>query len=155
MINTNTRFLRYKEGAYCMSNLCDSCGHNQTCSIRSQANMICTDYQPVLAFKSMAGTENRFNTFRLGGAWTKRLQPGQRIGLIDAKLNKTGEALVTDVHCGDKLLMLEIHAARNHLMIAKPHQDPAIELARLLRNLYGTGFFAKAGFLTVIDLERL
>lgn len=155
MINPNLRYLRVKEGAYCMSNLCESCGNNQSCSIRSEANLICTDYQPVLPFKTLAGTESLFNTFRLGAAWSKRVQPGQSIALINPKLEKVGEARVIEVHCGDKLHMLEVHAARNHLMLAKPHQDPAVELARLLRNLYGGGFFAKAGFLTVIDLERL
>lgn len=155
MINTNLRYLKVREGAYCMSNLCESCGNNQSCSIRSQANLICTDYQPALPFKSFAGTETSFNTFRLGAAWSKRVQPGQLVGLINSRLEKEGEARVTAVHCGDKLRMLELHAARNHLMLAKPHSDPAIELARLLRNLYGGGFFAKAGFLTVIDLERL
>lgn len=156
MINPNLRFLKFSDGTYTMKRgLCESCGHFASCKIVNLDTMACTDYQPVIAFKNLAGTEDRFNTFRLGGAWSFRVKVGQSIGLLDGKCNKVGEAVIEGVHCGDKLDMLKAHAHMNHLMLAKPHEDPVADLARRIRNLYGTNFFANAELFTVIYLKRL
>lgn len=156
MINPNLRFLKFSNGTYSMKRgLCESCGHFASCKSANLETIACTDYQPVIAFKNLAGTEGRFNTFRLGGAWKFRVQPGQLIGILDGRCDKVGEAIVEAIHCGDKLEMLNAHAHMNHLILAKPHEDPVADLARRIRNLYGTNFFAKAELFTVIYLKRL
>jgi len=156
MINPNLRYLKHSNGTYSMKRgLCESCGISKSCPISSLDTHACTDYQPVIPFKSLAGTEGLFNTFRLGGAWNFRVTPGQRIGLLDGKCNKIGEAVVESVVCGDKSEMLDQHAHMNHLILAKTVDDPVAELSRLVRNMYGTNFLARAKLFTVIYLQRV
>lgn len=156
MINPNLRFLRFNENTYRMKNgLCNSCGHATTCAVRSEKAQQCSDYQPVLAFKSLAGTEGEFNTFRLGGAWYNRVRVGQQLGLLNHLCEKVGDALVTGVHCGSKDDMITSFAAGNHLMIAAKPDDPVAELTRKIRNLYGPNFMARAELMTVIELRRI
>lgn len=153
-INPNLRFLRFDEVTYRMKQgLCDSCGVSDGCSIRAGGVQQCTDYQPVISFKSLKGTEGEFNTFRLGGAWFTRVKPGQLIGILNDKCEKVGDALVKAVHCGDKQRMLNDHASMNHLILSRETDEPAVELRRLIRNLYGTNFLAKAELMTVIYLK--
>ena len=156
MINPNLRFLRFDEGSYRMkSGLCDSCGEAAGCPTRAEKVEVCTGFQPVIAFKSLAGTETDFNTFRLGGAWSNRVKPGQKIGILNAKCEKVGDAVVKAVHVGPKESMIDTHARHNHLIKARGSEQPASELKRLLRNLYGTNFMAKAELMTVIYLTKL
>lgn len=157
MISTNTRFLKLLEGGqYQMrTGLCSTCGHNQTCLVKNEQAQVCTGYQPVLAFKSMAGTEGEFNTFRLGGAWSKRVTVGQRLGLVDSSYERVGEAIVRAVHCGPRVSMIEEHAAKNHLMLAAKPDNPVEAMTRKLRNLYGPNFLTKAELMTVFDLVRV
>lgn len=156
MINPNLRFLRFNENTYRMKNgLCNSCGHATTCPVRSEQAQQCSDYQPVLAFKSLAGTEGEFNTFRLGGAWYSRVRERQRLALLNHLCEKVGDAVVTSVHCGPKEDMIAQFAAGNHLMIAAQPEDPVAELTRKIRNLYGTNFMARAELMTVIKLKRI
>lgn len=156
MINPNLRFLKHANGTYTMKRgLCESCGHFASCKIANLDTMACTDYQPVIAFKNLAGTEGRFNTFRLGSAWSYRVVEGQTIGILNGRCEKVGEAIIEAIHCGEKLDMLKAHAHMNHLMLAKPHEDPVADLSRRIRNLYGTNFYSKAQLFTVICLKRL
>ena len=156
MINPNLRHLKRESGVYRMRRgLCESCGLSASCKIASLEAVACTAYQPVLAFKSLGGTEGQFNTFRLGSAWAARVQVGQLVGLLDGKCEKVGEAVIEAVHCGGKAEMLRDHAYMNHLMLANPHIDPVGDLARRIRNLYGTNFMNRAEKFTVIYLRRL
>lgn len=156
MINTNLRTLKVIGDEYMMrSGLCAACGNCVDCSVIRDDVIACSDYQPVIAFKSFDGTEGHFNTFRLGSAWAPRVKPGQHIGLINKAGIKVGEARVEAVHCGDKQQMLDEHAALNHLILARAAANPASELKRLIRNLYGPNFLAKATHMTVIYLQRL
>lgn len=156
MIKTNLRTLKTIGAEYLMkTGLCEACGNCEGCSIQRDDVIRCTDYQPVVAFKSFDGTEDRFNTFRLGGAWFNRVKAGQSVGLINREGIKVGEAVVEAVHCGEKEEMLQAHAAANHLILAKPDCKPVTELKRLLRNLYGPNFLAKAELMTVIYLRRV
>lgn len=156
MISPNLRFLKLRDDGYYMRNgLCGACGNYESCSIKSSKTQVCTDYQPVIHFKSLAGTEEGFNTFRLGAAWSRRVTPGQKIGLLDAAGVKQSDAEVVAVHCGPRQDMIDQHAHLNHLMLAKQPEDSAAELARILRNLYGANYLARAEVLTVIYLRRL
>lgn len=156
MISPNLRFLKLRDDGYYMRNgLCGACGNHADCSIKSSKTQVCTDYQPVIHFKSLAGTDSDFNTFRLGSAWSRRLSPGQKIGLLDRAGLKQSEAEVISTHCGPRQDMIDQHAHLNHLMLAKQPENPAAELARILRNLYGANFLAKAEAITVIYLRRL
>lgn len=156
MINPNLRFLRFNEDTYRMKNgLCDSCGHAASCTVRNDTLQLCSEYQPVLAFKSLAGTEGAFNTFRLGGAWFRRIKLAQHLGLLNHLCEKVGDAEVVGLDCGSKEDMLMRFAAGNHLMIAAQPADPVAELTRKIRNLYGPNFMARAELMTVIHLRRL
>lgn len=136
------------------SGLCEACGNCVDCPIKRDNVQACTEYQPVIAFKSFNGTEADFNTFRLGGAWSKRVKPGDTVGLINREGEKVGEALVKAVHCDEKSKMLDQHAHHNHLILASKHHNPPQELKRLIRNLYGPNFLEKASLMTVIYLTR-
>lgn len=157
MISANLRFLKRREdGTYYMKNgLCDSCGKGPTCSIRNSQTQLCVEYQPVIPFKSLAGTEGQFNTFRLGGAWFNRVREGDTIGLLNTTGEKMATAEVRSVHVASKEEMLAEHAHLNHLMLAKASKDPVSDLTKTVRNLYGTNFFAKAPLMTVIYLSRI
>lgn len=156
MISANLRFLKHREGeGYYMKNgLCESCGHHLHCGIESAETRLCTGYQPVIPFKSLAGTEGLFNTFRLGGAWANRVKKGDTIGLLNTQGEKVATAVVRSVHVATKEEMLAEHAHLNHLMLAKGSRDPVADLTKTVRNLYGTNFFAKAALMTVIYLRR-
>jgi len=155
-INSNLRHLKVVENDrfHMKSGLCNACGNRHSCSIKSEATQLCTDYQPVIPFMKLDGMGEEFNTFRLGSAWARRVKPGQAIGLLNRQGEKIGEAVVKAVHCGDKEEMLNEHARYNHLMIAKPHDNPAAELKRLIRNMYGTNYLANASSFSVIYLKR-
>lgn len=155
-INSNLRHLKVVDAEFyrMKTGLCAACGNCYGCSIQGESVQVCTDYQPVIPFKKLDGLEARFNTFRLGFAWSTRVKPGQSIGLLNREGVKFGEAVVEAVHRGDKDEMLAEHAAFNHLLIASPHEKPAQELKRLIRNLYGPNYLANADGFTVIYLNR-
>lgn len=155
-INSNLRHLKVVDAEFyhMKSGLCDACGNCQSCSIKGEKVQVCTDYQPVIPFKKLDGMNDEFNTFRLGSAWSRRVKPGQSIGLLNREGLKVGEAIVKAVHCGDKDEMLKEHAQHNHLMIAEPHEKPASELKRRIRNMYGPNYLANADSFSVIYLKR-
>lgn len=47
-----------------------------------------------------------------------------------------------------------INSNLRHLKVAKPHDNPAGELKRLIRNMYGTNYLANASSFSVIYLKR-
>ncbi|UKL14968.1 hypothetical protein hairong_063 [Pseudomonas phage hairong] len=156
MIDTNLRTLRFTEDGYRMkTGLCAHCGHNELCSVQSDVRQECYAFQPSLMFQSLAGTELSFNTFRLGGAWAKRVLPGRIVGLVDKNGKKLDEAVIEGIRVGPRDLMIEEHARMNHLMIASGSTQPIRDLRRKLTNLYGPNYLARADLMSVIYLRRI
>lgn len=82
------------------------------------------------------GFETFFNTFRLGIAWARRLQPGERVLLMDNKQHIVfGAAEVISVKIGPLGEMAAVHAAYNHNQLGKP--DAAANLIAASIKRYG------------------
>lgn len=156
MIGSNLRTLKRDDEAYVMKNgLCANCGYGYVCEVRDDAHQSCDVYQPVIMFKSLAGTETGFNTFRLGGSWASRVAPGKLVALVDEHGNKIAEARVEAVRIGPRDDMIRDHSQLNHLILARNSQSPAKDMQRILRNLYGPNFLARAELITVIYLRTV
>lgn len=155
MIDANLRTLKvHEEHGYTMKTaMCSRCGYNELCGSKSDEVSACKAYEPVLAFQSLAGCELSFNTVRLGSAWSKRVKPGTTVALVNKAGEKLASAVVEAVRVGPRTQMIAEHAASNHLMIARKAQRPNAELTRVLRNLYGPNFLARAETMTVIYLR--
>ena len=155
MIDANLRTLKiHDELGYTMkTGMCSRCGHNDLCHSQSDEVQTCAAYMPVLAFQSLAGCELSFNTVRLGSAWSKRVTPGKTVALVNKAGEKLAEAVVEAVRVGPRTQMIAEHAAANHLMVARKAQKPNAELTRVLRNLYGPNFLARAETMSVIYLR--
>lgn len=155
MIDANLRTLKvHDELGYTMkTGMCSRCGRNPLCASQSDEVSTCTAYMPVLAFQSLAGCELSFNTVRLGSAWSKRVKPGQTVALVNKAGEKLAEATVEAVRVGPRELMIAEHGAANHLMVARKATRPNADLTRVLRNLYGPNFLARAETMTVIYLR--
>ncbi len=156
MIGSNLRTLKRDGQAYVMkNNLCANCGYGLICEAREDDHQSCDVYQPVLMFKSLAGTETGFNTFRLGGSWVDRVHVGKLVALVDEHGEKIAEARVEAVRVGPRDEMIRTHSHQNHLILARDSRSPATDMARILRNLYGPNFLARAELITAIYLRRV
>lgn len=147
------------------ADLCLHCGALPTCTIRARQQRVwrllaekqCGQFQPVLTFQSLAGMEGRFNTFRMGGAWARRVVPGTVVALMDRSKTIVAHARVYKVDYGDKHAMAREHGASNHLILARGTRGLTVEEAMLkvLRNVFGKLIFEAQPKATVIYLERL
>lgn len=156
MIGSNLRTLKFDGSSYFMkTGLCSNCGQGYECNVREDDVQACQAYMPVIMFKSFAGMDTQFNTFRLGSAWKNRVYPGKIVALVDADGNKVCEAVVEAVRAGDRQQMILEHSDQNHLIIARNSRNPAKDMAKILRNLYGPNFLARAEQITVLYLRRI
>ena len=109
---------------------------------------------PVLMFRSQRGTDGpSFNTFRLGGAWSKRLYPGLEVALLDDKHGLFAKALVTNVYFGAIEDMALMFGKDNHMLVGKDVDLPT-DMLKVLRNAYGGMIFRAHDSATVIYLQR-
>ncbi len=104
----------------------------------------------------MNGMDGEFNTFRLGVAWSKRVESGNAVLLMDKKQYELmGCAEVTAVHVGKLSDMSALHARHNHNQLGLD-QDGAGE--RLIANMirrYGPHKCSTGTNVTVIYMKRL
>lgn len=116
----------------------------------------CRKHEPIISFyPPLLGFEGDFNTFRPGGAWAKRLQEGQVIGLLDAKKESLfGKAEVISVESGNTLIMLNKHAKANHLML-DCKSDYSDKLFKVLHQIYGPRIIYAKSEVSVISLSRI
>lgn len=149
--------------------LCNHCALQDTCEIKRDMDQIqathyvalsvrsCAHFRPLLGFAPpLKGFTGRFNSFRMGRAWSERVKPGKVIGLLDTKTQQIfGSAHVVGVDHGPLDAMLELHAAENHYIKATEHPNPEQELFRIMRNLIGTGFVRLERDASVVIMERL
>jgi len=171
MINTNVRAIKiHDNGLYKISvdrSLCTHCGRQQSCEAFKANNRMnkkysvvslvkeCAEYTYPIVFQDEQGTEGKFNTIRLGEAWSKRLKAGDRVALV----NKTGEtfgfATVIVLQNGDKNEILQNHAYKNHLYLNKKmsKEEAGKHLIKRLPSIYGNLIASNNDKATVIYLE--
>ena len=134
--------------------LCESCA---TRGCENYAASYCRDYTITIPFKQSAkGLEiDRFNTFRLGDAWAKRVVPGMRVALSrHGKVVKY--ATVENVFNGDKLEMAKMFAKDNHtIMSIEVNESAEQKMLKLLKNTCGTRSFNHYKTVTVIYLNTV
>lgn len=148
--------------------LCDHCGRGATCLTRVLSAEFqddhgvaapikrCGEFLPVLGFRPpFLGLEYRFNTFRLGAGWMKRLKVGGTVVLGDGRNgNRLGLARVESFDAGPLKDILRAHASRNHMMLEESAGHVA-KLAKVLRSHYGPHLLSADKPATVIYLERI
>ena len=158
-IKTNA-LRRYPDNHFtltCASNgnaLCDACAASSECPMRYQKKR-CDQFVPVLRFAVSANLDlPLYNTIRIGKAWSDRLPVGSRVGVWDDVKRELSFAEVKGNFWGkEKDLVLAEHAGRNH--IGMTLASPAVELAGVLANCYGMGFYAKSFGLSVLYLSPI
>ena len=147
--------------------LCDFCGVVGTCEIKKSVQQLnhkhridtdirtCSHYRPILTFKSEDGLDETFNTFRLRGAWARRVVPGDEVALWNVTSSEIiGMAEVTQVFSGKLDQLLDDHAHFNHLMLTTDHGEAPDALFRIMKGLYGTTWTQRTGDASVIYMRR-
>jgi hypothetical protein len=117
----------------------------------------CGEFVPSLGFSVTKGLGlSRWNTVRVGLAWQKRLDLGQRVAIVDVKLEQVTRVMkVVGVYSGPVVDMCLEHAHMNHAVIesGKIGQEASDALLKILRNAYGSMFVTGEKQATVIYLE--
>lgn len=104
----------------------------------------------------MSGIDGSFNTFRLGGTWSRRVQVGERVGLLDNKqMCLIGFATVTGVHTGKLNELSALHACRNHNQKHLPSDGAGERLMQAMIKRYGPHKCRENSLVTVIELEEI
>ena len=116
----------------------------------------CSNYQPTIGFQPpLIGFEDRFNTFRPGLAWARRLRVGNFVGLLNTKTGECfGKAEVVGLDSGDISVMLDNFAYNNHLMLSEKGNHKTL-LFGVLKRIYGPRIIAENSQVTVIELRRI
>ncbi len=114
------------------------------------------DYH-VIGFRApIVGIEERFNTFRLGTAWSKLLIPGMKVILINETAKMTiAMAEVERVEVGTLAEMCERHAHENHSHLHVTDGRAGEMLNAKLKRLYGPHIATDTKRCTVIWLRRM
>lgn len=101
----------------------------------------------------MMGIEGEFNTFRLSGAWSKRIEAGSIVILMDKKLMSVmGYAKVTGVHVGKLSEMANQYAHLNHNQKHLPSEGAPDRLISAMIKRYGPHKCSENSRVTVIHL---
>lgn len=109
----------------------------------------------VLEFAPPAqGLEGNFNTFRLGRAWSKKLNKGDVALLIKKpELFVLAEARVTKVLVGRLREMATLYAHENHNQRLGDREGAAERLIESMKRRYGPHMVDDNRFVTVIYLR--
>ena len=102
------------------------------------------------------GTEGEFNTFRLGGFYTKHLSPGDRVYLLNEKEKLVfGLAEVLKLESGQLWELCQAHAHTNHTELGRACADSPQRLFALLQKFYGPHIALPAKKAVVLFMRRL
>lgn len=84
------------------------------------------------------GVEEGFNTFRLGGFYSKHLSPGEEVFLLNEKEKIVfGRARVESVETGKLGELCLIHGHKNHTELANDQDSAPARLFATLQKIYG------------------
>lgn len=107
----------------------------------------------------LEGMGGDFNTIRIGLAWAKRLNVGDKVFILNNKERFIiGEALVTAIHTGTLEELCAIHATENHINIACQESEDSnacLRLMNVVTKMYGPHIATPTKKATVIALRRL
>ena len=104
----------------------------------------------------MSGIDGEFNTFRLGGAWSKRVAPGDKIVLMDKKeCALMGWALVTGVHVGKLNELSTLHGFHNHNQKHLSPEGAGDRVVAAMQKRYGPHKCRDTSMVTVINMKRI
>lgn len=155
-LNYNFRGIAIVDGIHSANkSLCDRCFH-PICS--DYSTLTCQDFTPALKFKALIGFDNeRFNTFRVGAAWSKRLKVGSLVAIVNAKTDEVfTHCRVTEVYFGEKMQMAEIHGKFNHsIQTLNITDNIATQMLKRLKNSSGTMIYNSSSTVSVIYLEKI
>jgi len=113
-------------------------------------NRVIGFYPPVL------GTEEEFNTFRLGGFYTKHLSPGEEVFLLNEKEKLIfGRARVQRIETGKLAEMIQAHAADNHAVLDGERELAPDRLMAILTKFYGPHIATPTKKTTVVYMRRI
>lgn len=114
-------------------------------------NQLCIGFIP-----PVIGTENLFNTFRMGKRYSKELSPGDVVLLLDEKKKIVfGKAEVIEVDCGPLMEMCVIYGDQNHSELHRDANYAAASLYRTLTRIYGPRIVTPIKAATVVTLRRI
>jgi hypothetical protein len=115
----------------------------------------CKEFLPIISFSVTSGLEEPiFNTVRLGKAWPKRLNEGDRVRMMNSKEGQFLRIMrVQKMETGLLGDILASHAHRNHALIASDAPDKPAKLLRILRGAYGSTYTHAERTATAIYLE--
>lgn len=113
--------------------------------------------QKVIGFiPPVVGTEEEFNTFRLGTTYAKTLSPGDEVLLLNEKAKIVfGRARVERIETGGLGEMCLLHAHKNHTELGKDPNFAPLRLMETLRRIYGPHIATLTKKTTVIYCRRL
>ena len=102
------------------------------------------------------GTEDEFNTFRIGEKLAKTLKVGEEVFLMDEKEKLVfGKARVEAIEVGKLGEMCLIHAHKNHTELAKDPNTASERLFKTIQRIYGPHIAEPHKKTTVLYLKRL
>lgn len=134
--------------------LCSRCKHPACADF---AAMQCEDFTPSLKFKPpLRGFDQiRFNTFRCGKAWSRRLQKGSLIAIVNSKTDEIFcHAYVTEIYFGEKHQMADLHGKFNHTMLSLNVVDNIVEtMLKRLKSTSGSMIYNSSESVSVIYLK--
>ncbi len=100
--------------------------------------------------------EGDFNTFRRGGAWSRRVSAGVQVGLLNLKTSKImGYAVVINSRTDPLSILLERFAHNNHMVKHLHPDETEDELQKLLYRYYGKNYAAPDEVFSVIKMRKI
>ncbi len=117
----------------------------------------CGFFQPTISFKpKIVGMEDRFNTIRIGSAWSKKLHSHLVVALMNSDTSEIfAKAEVESVFIGPLDKMLEEHAKNNHSVLNGPASEAPGRLRRAIEKIYGEKVLEGNPESSVIYLKRI
>jgi hypothetical protein len=104
----------------------------------------------------VVGTDDRFNTFRLGSFYVKNLIPEQKVFLLNEKDKLVfGSAIVERVENGPLGELCLFHAHKNHTQLNQDSLDAPARLFALMGKIYGPHIATTTKKACVIYLRRI
>jgi len=150
--------------------LCDGCGKADTCATLKSKKRLekksgatlsvseCAAFMYCLVFQDPKGTgAPRFNTIRLGKAWSARVRPGDHVALVNKAGQVYGIVEVEDTETWDKESIVYNNAWMNHLYIGTGMdlEQAGLDLLRRMPGIYGNLIYKNNKEATVIRLRQV